>query len=379
MNGLAIERLKAEGTPSPERIDHFLRDHHFPLVEGGSVTFAYRGQADAVLLQHFIYGLPTSQPFARIDGSDLWYLILELPRESSMQYKLNVIHGDDHNWILDPLNSHRALDPYGANSVCHTEGIARPDWTYPDPVARPGDLIKIRTKSRALGHFRDTLLYLPARFRRSRRYPLLLVHDGSDYLRFADIKTVFDNLIHRMEVAPMIIALTNSPDRLHDYADNEAHARYLVEELMPRLERDFPIRPEPAARGLMGASFGGVACLSTAWRYPGRFGRLLLQSGSFAFTDIGANKRGPAFEPVVRFVNAFRQNPGKPSEKVFVSCGTYETLIYENRSMVPLLQSIGMDVKYVEARDSHNWENWRDRLREGLSWLFPGPLWMVYE
>ena len=33
-----------------------------------------------------------------------------------------------------------------------------------------------------------------------------------------------------------------------------------------------------------------------------------------------------------------------------------------------------MEVRFVEARDGHNWENWRDRLREGLSWLFPGPL-----
>jgi hypothetical protein len=24
-------------------------------------------------------------------------------------------------------------------------------------------------------------------------------------------------------------------------------------------------------------------------------------------------------------------------------------------------------------------ENWRDRLRDGLSWLFPGPLLLVYE
>ena len=78
-------------------------------------------------------------------------------------------------------------------------------------------------------------------------------------------------------------------------------------------------------------------------------------------------------------MNEFRQSPGKPSERVFVSCGTYESLIYENRSIVPILQKIGMEVKYVEARDGHNWENWRDRLREGLSWLFPGPLWMVYE
>jgi len=85
------------------------------------------------------------------------------------------------------------------------------------------------------------------------------------------------------------------------------------------------------------------------------------------------------FDPVVAFMNAFGDAPRPVAEKVFVSCGTYESLIYENRSLVPLLQSTGMDVRYVEARDGHNWENWRDRLRVGLSWLFPGPLRMVYE
>ncbi len=50
-----------------------------------------------------------------------------------------------------------------------------------------------------------------------------------------------------------------------------------------------------------------------------------------------------------------------------------------NRSMVPLFQSTGARARFAEARDGHNWECWRDRLREGLSWLFPGPLWMVYE
>jgi enterochelin esterase family protein len=78
-------------------------------------------------------------------------------------------------------------------------------------------------------------------------------------------------------------------------------------------------------------------------------------------------------------MNAFRENPGRPADQVFVSCGTYESLIYENRSMVPFLRDAGMDVKYVEARDGHNWENWRDRLQEGLSYLFRGHLWMVYE
>jgi enterochelin esterase family protein len=114
-------------------------------------------------------------------------------------------------------------------------------------------------------------------------------------------------------------------------------------------------------------------------RFPGFFGRLLLQSGSFAFSDIGLQERGPAFDPVAEFVNGYRDQPVRVAERVFVSCGTYESLIYENRSLIPLLQATGMDVRYVEARDGHHWENWRDRLRGGLSWLFPGPLWMVYE
>jgi enterochelin esterase family protein len=190
---------------------------------------------------------------------------------------------------------------------------------------------------------------------------------------------VLDNLIHRQEVAPMIVAMTQSPDRLVEYPDNEKHVRFLTDEVVPVLERDYPIRREPRSRALMGASFGAVAALSCAWRRQGAWGKLLLQSGSFAFTDIGPNRRGPAFDPVVEFINAFRRDPGRPSEQIFLSCGTYESLIYENRSMVPLLQSTGMEVRYVEARDGHNWINWRDRLRQGLSWLYPGQLWMVYE
>ena len=130
----------------------------------------------------------------------------------------------------------------------------------------------------------------------------------------------------------------------------------------------------------MGASFGAVASLSTAAAYPGFWGRLLLQSGSFAFTEIGErNHRGPVFDPVVKFMNKFRANPQVVSERIFLSCGTYESLIYENRSLLPLLVEAGMEAKLVEARDGHNWENWRDRLREGLSWVFPGPLMMIYE
>ncbi len=376
---LAISRLLAEGDLGPAKIDDFLARHAAPIVEGRTVTFLYRGEADAVFLQHWIFGLPSAQPFTQVLASDLWYLTQEIPVRSRVEYKLEVQRGDVSRLIRDPLNSQLAHDPFGANSVCQGAEYRVPDWISPDPEARPGTLEKQRVPSAALGGSQEIQVYLPARYRTSRRYPLLIVHDGSDYLHFSVLKTVLDNLIHRLEVAPMVVALTQSRQRLRDYAAHADHSRFLAEELVPALEARYPLQRGPASRGLMGASFGGVAALAAAAHYPGQFGRLLLQSGSFAFTDIGPSRRGPAFEPVVDFVNGFRDRPARISERVFVSCGVYESLIYENRSLVPILQSTGMDVRWVEAFDGHNWENWRDRLREGLSFLFPGPLWMVYE
>ncbi len=371
----ALQELRAD----PARIEAFLAQSSFPLIEGRHVTFAYRGHADEVYLRHWTFGLPATQAFERVPGTDLWLLEIELPERSRVEYKLEVVQAGQRRLIQDPLNPHLARDPYGANSVVHGQGYEVPEWTLPDPEARPGEVREHRMASGVFGRPRPISVYLPARFRETRRYPLLVMHDGQDYLRYSGLKTVLDNLIHRMEIPPLIVALLHSPDRLREYANDERHAEFLIRELVPLLEETYPLVKDASARGLAGASFGAVAALSAAWRHPGFFGKLLLQSGSFAFTDIGVHDRGPLFDPVVEFVNAFREQPGRPAEQTFVSCGIYESLIYYNRSLLPVLQATGMDVRFVEARDGHNWENWRDQLREGLSWLFPGPLWVVYE
>jgi enterochelin esterase-like enzyme len=374
----AIDALIA-GPHTAEAVDAFLAAHAFPLAEDNAITFVYRGAADAVHLKHWVFGLPASQPLARLDGTDLWHLTLVLPIDSRVEYKLEIVRGGHGEWIEDPLNPNRARDPFGANSVAHGAGYRVPEWIARDPEAAPGTLDEIAFDSRTFGR-RGVGIYLPARFRRNRRYPLLVVHDGHDYLKFASLGPILDNLMHRLEIPSFVAVMTSSPDRLVEYAGDERHATFLTDELVPHLERTFPLDSRPQGRALMGASFGAVAALSTAWRRPGFYGCLLLQSGSFAFADIGdKNHRGPVFDPVVRFVNQFRAHPIAVSERVFVSCGTYESLIYENRSLVPVLESTGMDLRYVEARDGHNWENWRDRLREALSWLFPGPYLLVYE
>ena len=331
-------------------------------------------------LRHFIFGLESANPLTRVEGTNLWYIVMEIPAKSRVEYKLEIERGGNVRWIEDPLNDARARDPFGANSVCQGLGYERPQWTFPDELARRGSLEPFALYSESFKQMRHGHIYLPARFRPTRRYPLLVVHDGSDYLNYAVMKTVLDNLIDRLEIPDLIACFIDSPDRIHDYPGNPTHARFLVEELVPHLEATYPLRGTPRSRCLMGASFGAVASLSTAVRYPRFWGRLLLQSGSFAFSDIGnKNHRGPAFDPVVRFMNDFRANVEAVSERIFVSCGVYESLIYENRSLVPLLDETGMEVRFVEARDGHNWENWRDRSREGLSYLFPGAMLMIYE
>ncbi|MPZ72253.1 MAG: enterochelin esterase [Nitriliruptorales bacterium] len=377
---LAINRLRERRPVDAQAVDRFIERHVFPIVEGDRATFVYRGDADEVLLRHWIVGLPSAIPLRRVHDSDLWYLVLELPERSRIEYKLEVRRGEHREWTDDPLNPRISHNPMGQNSVVHAAGYEVPDWTQPDPETRPGAVTDLVVPSRALRRDCDVALYLPARFRPSRRYPLLVVHDGGDYLRYAAAKTVLDNLIHRLDVAEVVVAFTHPGDRLIEYPDDAAHARYLTKELVPRLEAEFPLVQRPSGRCLMGSSFGAVAALSTANRFPGFYGSLLLESGSFVFTDIGNDHGGgPAFDPVVKFINRFRARPRRVVDRAFVTCGVYEPLIVRNRSMVPVLRETGMDVRYTEARDGHTWENWRDQLRDGLSWIYPGPHKLYYE
>jgi len=377
---LAINRLRDRRPLDAAAVDRFLARHQVPIIEGTRCTFLYRGEADEVFLIHRVFGLPDRLPLRRLHGTDLWHLVLELPEGSRVEYQLQVVRGGQSERINDPLNPNLSHSPVGSSSVCYAAGHQIPDWTVPDPDARPGSLVDMVVPSRALRRDAKVTLYLPARFRHTARYPLLIVHDGGDYLNYAAAKTVLDNLIHRLDVAEIVAAFSYPGDRLAEYANSASHARYLTAELLPRLEAELPLAKQPSGRCLMGASFGAVASLATAYRYPDSYGSLLMQSGSFVFTDIGNDHGGgPPFEPVVRFINRYRAAPRRVADRMFVSCGIYEPLIVPNRSMVPVFEGAGMAVRYVEARDGHSWENWRDRLRAGLSWIFPGQQKFYYE
>jgi enterochelin esterase family protein len=303
-----------------------------------------------------------------------------LPEGSRVEYQVETRRGEHYERFNDPLNPRLAHSPLGSSSVCASLSYRVPEWVGFDPEARQGSLVDEVIRSKALRRDQQVQIYLPARFNRAQRYPLLVVHDGTDYLNFAAMKTVLDNLIHRLDVDPLVAVFVPPRDRLTEYANHAPHARFIARELVPLLIERLPLLDAPEGRCLMGSSFGGIASLSTAVRYPGYFGSLLLQSASMVFTDIGfEHGGGPAFDPVVKFVNRYRAKPTAVVDRIYLSCGVYEPLITPNRSMVPVFRHAGMKVRYTEARDGHNWENWRDRLGDGLSWLHPGPQKFVYE
>lgn len=355
-------------------------------MDGDAATFFFwDGHAtDGVHLVNWVFGLESRLEMHRIPGTHAFWLQVELPHRARVEYKLEVTRRGQRAWVRDRLNPHRAFDPFGSNSVCPMPGYVAPAWAEPDPTCRHGRLTHFDLESAVWGDTRRVQVYLPSEHRPEKRYPLLICHDGSDYLRFAALQTVLDNLIGRHEVKPIIVALVDGGNRNVEYGAHKDHPRFIVDEVLPAIEARYGILPSPEDRGLMGASFGGVASLWTAWSRPGVFGRLLLQSGSFAFTDVGHHGRGPLWDPVVAFINSLRRDLERPfapidDPRVFMSCGVFESLIHYNRTLAPAFERTGIPLRFVESQDGHNWICWRDRLRDALTWLFPGHLWMYYE
>jgi enterochelin esterase family protein len=368
----ALETL-AVVRPDAEAVDAFLAEREFPLAEPGMLTFAWRGEAEHVHLVRWIHGGGNRLPFARLGGTDLWLLRLPVEDGGRFEYKLGIGRDGGEALVLDPLNPARAGDPFGENSVAGTLGYERPEWSLPRG-APAGRIEQIEVASQAFGESRTVGVYLPAGHDPGRAYPLVVVHDGGDFVAYADLPVVLDNLIDEGAIPPVIAALVQTRDRLGEYSGSRAHARFLVQELVPALEGRWPIAGAAGERVLLGASLGAVASLATAFRFPGAFGGLVLKSGSFILDEKKLERRPhPVFHRIAGLMRALRRAPGLNGTRAFVSTGELEGLADENRALASFLRERGADVLFKSAWDGHHWHNWRDQLRDGLTWVLrPG-------
>jgi enterochelin esterase family protein len=134
---LAINRLRERRPLEPAVVDRFLARYEVPIVEGARCTFLYRGEAGEVRLVHRIFGLPERIPLRRLHGTDLWYVVVELPEGSRIEYQLEVSHGEQRERINDPLNPRLAHSPLGSSSVCYARGYEVPAHRPLSAAGRP--------------------------------------------------------------------------------------------------------------------------------------------------------------------------------------------------------------------------------------------------
>src|SRR5205814_1337343 len=170
------------------------------------------------------------------------------------------------------------------------------------------------------GTNRMVRVYLPPSYQREpeRRFPVLYLHDGQNTFTTAGTNVAFgwgnwelDKGVNALCAARkmqeiIMVAVDCSAEQYLDYrepaysypdselkemkhpppapGDNsryEKYTQFLIEELKPKIDREYRTFTDAANTGVMGSSMGGICSLALAWEQPEIFGKAASLSGAF--------------------------------------------------------------------------------------------------
>ena len=141
------------------------------------------------------------------------------------------------------------------------------------------------------------------------RYPVLYMHDGQNLFDPRIANTGVDwgvdeavvRLVKRGVIPPVIVVGAWSTDaREPEYSpwdDASDYARFLIEELMPRVNREFRTRTGPANTAAMGSSMGGLLSFYLVTHHPEVFGACGCVSTHFPLSEAVAAQVFRNFTP----------------------------------------------------------------------------------
>jgi len=356
------QALALEETQRQAVVDSFLQTiASFPFIEQDTLAyFIYTGDAGSVSVPGDANGWNLNAYFLqRLSGTDCWYYEGVFESDARLDYKF-VLNGS--RWILDPRNPRRVTGGYGPNSELAMPAYVQPlEIRYYDDIPH-GDLHTFSFHSDTLANTRTITVYTPPGWEAASRieYPLMLLHDGSEYIQLGRAERVIDYLLAQGRMEPIIAAFVPPVQRNEEYAFSKtgSFAAFIIDELLPYIEAHYRIEREPGRRAMVGISFGGHITAEICHEYPGSFGLCGLFSAAFWPNDKAVLQRILASEP---------QNID-----YYIDWGSYEfSVMLDGRNLRDNLLNKDNRVKWREWHEGHSWGSWRAHLDEALEFFFP--------
>jgi len=241
---------------------------------------------------------------------------------------------------------------------------------------------------------RHVVTGLPPSYDENKTYKVIYMHDGQNLfdprLAYTDIDWGVDEAMlqgvraGKYEPA-IVVGIWNTADRLIEYSPAHLapqYARFILEELKPRVEKTFSVKTGAANTFSMGASMGGVMSLYLVQNHPEVFGGCGCVSSHFTWSPRQlAWYRGENFataDPHMYIVKAIEDGAVMPTgARLYFDYGTegfdadYEEPTFVVRDWL-LAQGYteGVDLKVQEfAGADHTDGWWRLRVGEQLEWL----------
>ena len=268
-----------------------------------------------------------------------------------------------------------AIDDYVSNSPDQQEQAGVPKGTLTQMPPWQSKIFENTT--------RDWWVYVPAQFKPDGSAALMVFQDGHDYIGPKGnwrVPIVFDNLIARGDLPPIVAIFINpghdvnqpkpqSPwrvsNRSFEYDSlGDRYARFLIEEIMPEVRKQWPFSDDPAMRAICGASSGGICSFTVAWERPDQFRKVLSTIGSF--TNI---RGGNAYSYLIR------KTDRKPL-RVFLQDGSgdidnqFGNWPLANQMMFKSLDYMAYDVRFELGDGAHNSKHGGSIFPDAVKWLW---------
>jgi enterochelin esterase-like enzyme len=164
---------------------------------------------------------------------------------------------------------------------------------------------------------------------------------------------------------PVIVAIDSGLGRMAElWSELDAFLRFVTHDVLPQAEETLALRFDPHARGIGGASMGGLASLAATARHPRLFRKAIAMSPSVWTVprELGRELRQARYERDARLY-------------VDVGMRESERMVREAHSAVTLLeQSLEAPATQLlfrpDRRGKHRELDWRRRLPKALRFAF---------